>query len=359
MKLSNTFLFTVLFLSQFLIPVFTFSQIPDTVWTKTFGGSNIDVGYCVQQTSDSGYIITGYTRSYGSMSGRNVLLIKTDKSGNQEWINAYGGNNDDEGYSVQQTTDGGFIIAGYTKSYGAGANDVYLVKTDYSGNQLWDKVFGGTQDDLAFSVLQTSDGGFLITGSSFSFGTGGDMLMIKTNSNGNLIWQKTFGGISSDGAMNVAHTMDNGFIITGWTFSFGPGAVGNAFLVKTDSLGNQQWYNYFGGNDADRGYSVQQTTDGGYILTGYTGSFGAGLYDVLLVKTDSLGNQQWIKTFGGSGRDYSNSIQQTADGGFIILGYTLSFGAGGDATSKLWRNSLGYSRACSRKRVHSLGTLCR
>lgn len=330
MKLSNTFFFAVLFSSQFLISISIYPQIPDTVWTKTFGGSNIDVGYCVQQTSDSGYIITGYTRSFGSMSGRNVLLIKTDKNGNQEWINAFGGNNDDEGYSVIQTTDGGYIIAGYTKSYGSGANDVYLVKTDISGNQVWDKIFGGTQDDYAYSVLQTGDGGFLLTGSSFSYGNSSDILMIKTDSNGNLIWQKTHGGLSSDGAMNAAHTSDNGFILTGWTLSFGPGAVGNAFLVKTDSIGNQQWYNYFGGNDADRGYSVQQTTDGGYILTGYTGSFGAGLYDMLLVKTDSAGNQQWMKTFGGTGRDYGNSIQQTDDGGFIILGYTLSIGAGGD-----------------------------
>ncbi|HQJ46742.1 MAG TPA: hypothetical protein PK195_08875, partial [Ignavibacteriaceae bacterium] len=174
MKFSSPYFLAILFLFQFLIPESILPQIPDTVWTKTFGGSNIDVGYCVQQTSDSGYVITGYTRSYGSMSGRNVLLIKTDKNGNQQWIKAYGGNADDEGYSVKQTTDGGYIIAGYTKSYGAGANDVYLVKTDASGNQLWDRIFGGSQDDYAYSVLQTSDGGFLLAGFSFSYGNGGD-----------------------------------------------------------------------------------------------------------------------------------------------------------------------------------------
>ena len=319
---------------QFVLFCFStqlFPQVPDTMWTKTFGGTNIDVGHCVQQTADSGYIITGYTRSYGTISGRNVWLIKTDKNGNHQWDNTFGGNNDDEGYSVQQTTDGGYIIAGYTVSFGAGLNDVFLVKADASGNQVWAKTFGGAQDDEGYSVLQTNDGGFLIGGVTSSYGAGSrDMWMIKTDAAGNLVWQKTHGGLSSDGAWYVAQTSDGGFILTGWTLSYGPGSIGNAWLVKTDSLGNQQWNKFFGGDDADRGYAAQQTTDGGYILTGYTGSFGAGLYDMLLIKTDPSGNAEWTKTFGGTGRDYGNSVQQMSDGGFIVLGYTLSFGAGGD-----------------------------
>lgn len=306
-------------------------QVPDTMWTKTFGGTNIDIGHCVQQTADSGYIITGYTRSYGTISGRNIWLVKTDKNGNHQWNNTFGGNSDDEGYSVQQTVDGGYIIAGYTESFGAGLNDVFLVKADASGNQVWTKTFGGAQDDEGYSVLQTNDGGYLVGGVTSSYGAGSrDMWMIKTDPSGNLLWQKTHGGLSSDGAWYVDHTSDGGFILTGWTLSYGPGFIGNAWLVKTDSLGNQQWNKFFGGDDADRGYAVQQTTDGGYILTGYTGSFGAGLYDMLLIKTDPSGNAEWTKTFGGTGRDYGNSVQQTIDGGFIVLGYTLSFGAGGD-----------------------------
>jgi hypothetical protein len=308
-----------------------FPQVPDTMWTKTFGGTNIDIGHCLQETADSGYIITGYTRSYGTISGRNVWLVKTDKYGNHQWDNTFGGNSDDEGYSVQQTTEGGYIIAGYTKSFGAGVNDVFLIKADASGNQVWTKTFGGTLDDEGYSVLQTNDGGFLIGGVTSSSGAGSrDMWMIKTDPSGNLLWQKTHGGISSDGAWYVEHTSDGGFILTGWTLSYGPGFIGNAWLVKTDSLGNQQWNKFFGGDDVDRGYSVQQTTDGGYIMTGYTDSFGAGLYDMLLIKTDPSGNAEWTKTFGGTGRDYGNSVQQTSDGGYIVLGYTLSFGAGGD-----------------------------
>ncbi len=327
---------TIKYLPQLISVIFflsnqTFPQAPDTVWTKTFGGSNIDIGHCVQQTADSGYIITGYTRSYGTISGRNVWLVKTDKNGNQQWNNTFGGNADDEGYSVQQTIDGGYIISGYTKSFGAGLMDVFLIKADPSGNQVWSKTFGGVQDDEGYSVLETNDGDYVVSGVTSSSGAGSrDMWMIKTDPSGNLIWQKTHGGMSSDGAWYVVQTTDGGFILTGWTLSYGPGAVGNAWLVKTDSLGNQQWNKFFGGDDVDRGYAVQQTTDGGYILTGYTDSFGAGLYDMLLIKTDSLGNAVWTKTFGGTGRDYGYSVQQTSDGGFIVLGYTLSFGAGGD-----------------------------
>jgi len=307
------------------------SQPLDTLWTKTFGGTNIDIGHCVEQTFDGGYIITGYTRSYGTMSGRNVLLIKTDENGVAEWINGYGGNDDDEGYSVKQTPDGGYIIAGHTKSFGAGLKDVYLIKTDSLGTQQWTKTFGGAQDDEGYSVQQTNDGGFIIGGVTSSSGAGSrDVWLIKTDASGNLSWQKTHGGMSSDGAWYVQKTSDGGYILAGWTFSYGPGYIGNAWLVKTDSSGNQQWHQYFGGDDADRAYSVQQTSDGGFILTGYTDSFGAGLYDMLLIKTDSLGNSEWLKTFGGSGRDYGNSVQQTTDGGFIITGYTLSYGAGGD-----------------------------
>lgn len=304
---------------------------PDTLFTKTFGGINIDIGHSVEQTTDGGFIITGYTRSFGTMSGRNVWLIKTDALGNMQWERTFGGNNDDEGHSVKQTTDGGYIIAGFTNSFGAGLKDFYLIKTDSLGNLQWERTFGGTNDDEAYAVLQTTDYGYVAAGVTSSFSSGGrDVFLVKTNDSGNFMWQKNLGGLSSDGAWDIQHTSDGAFVIAGWTFSQGPCFLGNAWLVKTDALGNEQWNKVFGGTDAERAYSVQQTSDGGYIFTGYTGSFGAGLYDMLLIKTDNLGNQQWMKTLGGSGRDYGHSVQQTMDGGFIVTGYTLSFGAGGD-----------------------------
>jgi hypothetical protein len=196
---------------------------------------------------------------------------------------------------------------------------------------MWSKTFGGAQDDEGYSIQLTNDGGYIVAGATSSFGAGGrDGWLIKVNGSGNEVWRKTLGGLSSDGIRCIQQTSDNGFIITGWTYSQGPGIIGNAWLAKTDSLGNQEWSKAFGGTDVDRGYSVQQTSDGGYILTGYTASFGAGLDDMLLIKTDNLGNQSWMKTFGGTGRDYGHEVQQTPDGGYIITGYTLSFGAGGD-----------------------------
>lgn len=319
-------------------------------WMKTHGGSNIDVGYCVQQTTDGGYIISGYTRSYGA-NGHNIWLIKTDSSGNELWNNTFGGSNDDEGESVQQTTDGGYIVTGWTKSYGSGGKDLWLIKTDSQGDEEWNKIFGGAYDDGGTTVQQTTDGGYIISGYTSSYGTGSvDAWLIKTDELGNQEWNKTLGGYSSDGAWCVQQTTDGGYVLTGWTFSSGPGYVGNAWLVKTDNGGNQQWSNAFGGDDVDRGYHVQQTTDSGFIITGYTSSFGAGLDDVLLIKTDSSGNEQWIKTFGGTGRDYGYCIEQTIDGGYIITGYTLSYGAGGDDVwliktnadgEKLWDRTYG------------------
>ncbi len=308
----------------------TLAQPPDTLWTRTFGGTNIDICHDVRQTADGGFILTGYTRSSGP-SGRNVWLVKTDPSGAAEWNYAFGGNSDDEGHSVWQTSDGGYIAAGLTSSFGAGGKDVWLVKTDAAGNEDWTRTFGGASDDEAYAVQETDDGGLIVAGVTSSFGAGSrDVWLIKTDAAGAPIWTRTLGGYGSDGAWSVSQTSDRGFILSGWTFSHGPGYLGNAWLVKTDSLGYLDWHETFGGTEADRGYWVRQTADGGYIMTGYTDSFGAGLYDMLLVKTDSEGTAEWLETFGGSGRDYGNSVVQTADGGYLAAGYTLSYGAGGD-----------------------------
>jgi PKD repeat protein len=299
----------------------------DFVWKKTFGGSSSDFGYGVQQTQDGGYIIAGSTASQGS-GGSDVYLIKTDNLGNYDWKKTFGGLSGDSGFGVQQTQDGGYIIAGSTQSEGAGSTDVYLIKTDNAGIIEWKKTFGGIYYDDGSSVQQTQDGGYIITGSTASQGSGGyDVYLIKTDNAGILVWNKTFGGSSNDFGYGVQQTQDGGYIITGYNASEGAGNK-DVYLIKTDNAGNFEWKKTFGGFSNDYGYGVQQTQDGGYIIVGSTASEGAGTDDVYLIKTDDAGNLAWKKTFGGSSNDFGYGVQQTQDGGYIIVGLTTSEGAG-------------------------------
>jgi len=294
-------------------------------FVKTFGGSESDVGTSVQQTTNGGYIISGYTYSFGNGKS-DVWLIKTDSQGNEEWNQTFGGSGYEFGHSVQQTTDGGYIITGGTNSFGNGNFDVWLIKTDSQGNEEWNKTFGGSNNDSGYSVQQTTDGGYIITGFTESDNGYDDVWLIKTDSQGNEEWNKTFSGSKHDRGHSVQQTTDGGYIITGYTESDNGW---NVWLIKTDSQGTEEWSKTFGGSPDDRGYSVQQTTDGGYIIGGGT-RFGIGDFDVWLIKTDSGGNEEWNKTFRGSGMDNGNSVQQTTDGGYIITGSTSSFGNGED-----------------------------
>ena len=303
----------------------------DTLWTKIYGGEDWDWGNSIQQTTDGGFIITGATYSLQTQTG-DVYLIKTDENGDSLWTRTYGGVYVEVGNSVQQTTDEGYIITGYTRSTGTGSSEVYLIKTDSVGDTLWTKTFGGEENDVGYSVQQTTDGGYIITGYTLSFGVSYyyDVYLIKTDSNGDSLWTKVFNGGSSDMGYSVEQTTDGGYIISGVTWSSGYGE-NDVYLIKTDCNGDTLWTKTFGGVAHESGLtSVQQTIDGGYIVTGTTTSFGNGVEDVFLIKTDSDGNTLWTRTFGGTGDDCGISVQQTTDGGYIITGYTWSFGTNFD-----------------------------
>lgn len=314
-------------IALFAIATVTCAQ-PPILWTQNFGGNSADEGHYVVQTEDGGFLLAGNTFSFGA-GGADVWLIKTDTAGNESWNQTFGGNITDEGHCVQQTSDGGFIVVGFTFSYGAGGIDVYLVKTDASGNLQWDQTFGGGADDYGYSVQQTSDGGYIIAGYTFSFGSGSsDFYLIKTDSTGTEEWSQTYGGTSSDDGYSVQQTSDGGYILTGVTFLTATNDL-DVLLVKTDSTGNEQWSHTFGGTSDDRGWDVRQTNDGGFIIVGTTNSYGSGGDDVYLINTDATGNEIWQHAFGGDSPDRGYSVQQTSDGGFIVAGETWSYGSGG------------------------------
>jgi hypothetical protein len=208
----------------------------------------------------------------------------------RSFAKTYGGPDWYDAYSVRQTTDGGYVVAGGKASLSTGYEDIFLIKTDANGNIIWSKTYGGTYWDYARSVQQTSDGGYIVAGVTGSFGAGwDDIFLIKTDANGNISWAKTYGGTYDDHAYSVQQTSDGGYIVAGYTKSFGAGNV-DFFLIKTDANGNIIWAKTYGGTYDDHAYSVQQTSDGGYIVAGETNSFGAAWYDIFLIKTDANGN---------------------------------------------------------------------
>ncbi len=318
-----------LILSTLVISVLACAQPPDSLWSHTFGGSSYEYCHSVQQTTDGGYILGGHTMSYGA-GYSDCWLVKTDTSGTEEWSRTFGGSAYDHCYSVQQTTDGGYILGGSTYSYGAGDRDFWLLKMDANGDTLWTRTFGGSSDDYCHSVQQTTDGGYILGGRTHSYGAGSaDFWLVKTDVSGTEEWSNTFGGGGSDWFWSVQQTSDGGYILGGETRSYGAG-WDDFWLVKTDSNGDSLWSRTFGGSSYDGCYSIQQATDGGYILGGYTESYGAGHRDFWLVKTDATGTEEWSRTFGGSSHEECQSVQQTSGGGYILGGYTESYGAGSD-----------------------------
>ena len=289
---------------------------PDTEWIVKIGGPSSDYGHSVKQTPDGGYIILGFTYSYGPLG--NMWLIKTDSHGQVMWTKSYGGVQEDIGYDVQLTLDGGYILVGHTISQGKGDKDIWLLKTNSEGTVLWQRTYGGIAADWSHSVYPSSDGGYIIAGFQGNK-QAGDAWIIKTDNEGLVEWEKTIGGAARDASESIQQTTDGGYIITGYTASQGAGNE-DVWLIKIHPDGAIEWQKTYGDLSDNRGYSVQETTDGGYIIAGSTG--GAPSMDVLLIKTNCKGEIQFQKTYGDKlADDHGLSVRQTFDGGYIIVGY--------------------------------------
>jgi len=296
------------------------------LWEKTFGGSGEDAGYFVQQAQDGGFIVTGSTRSFG-MGGELLWLLKTDGNGSLLWDRTFGGfvsSTGDGGWSVDETDDGGYIAAGYTQSQGSGRKDMWLLKTDALGNLLWEKTFGGQQDDVGMSVLQSRDGGFIVAGRTASFGQGGDdMWLLRTDSEGVELWNATFGGREDDAAFQVVETED-GYALAGRTESGGVGK--RVALVRVNRDGRKIWQREYEGSSAA---SLALTGDGGFLLAGRVDRAESGR-DALLIKTDSQGREQWSLILGGQGDEIGTFAVQCRDGSYGMAGIASSCGQGAE-----------------------------
>ncbi|MBU1707101.1 T9SS type A sorting domain-containing protein [bacterium] len=320
--------------------------IGDSLWSRNNSSYTC---YCAHLTADGGYVLAGFYFTWYE-TWWDFWLCKRFANGDNHWSRTYAESSDDECFSVQQTLDGGYILAGYTQSYGAGSNDFWLVKTNGNGTRLWHRTFGGYTSEGCLSVKQTSDSGYVMAGWTYSFSAGyRDFWMVKTNVDGDSLWSQRFGGSGDDYCTCVLQSSDGGYILAGSTVSFGVGR--DFWIVKTDANGDSLWSRTYGGVGSEECYSAVQISDGGYVLVGSTSSYGAGSADFWIVRTDSNGTQLWDKTFGGSSSDVCRSVQQTTDGGYILGGHTRSFGAG---NYDFWLVKTGPDPAATEPRIEIL-----
>lgn len=342
-----------------LLPVLAFSfstnaqTSPDIDWQTSLGGSLPDLASSVRQTNDGGYVVAGWAGSNngnvnGNNGGNDYWVVKLDGSGAIQWQKCLGGSGDDRATDIQQTSDGGFIVAGQSDSNNGdvsgnpGSSDYWIVKLNSSGDLDWQRSLGGAGFDAARSVQQTLDGGYIVAGSSDSndgdvSGNNGatDYWVVKLNNAGTIEWQKSFGGSGNDNASAIRQISDGSYLVAGASESIDGDVIGNQggwdmWVLKLDPFGDLQWQRSLGGTGDDGAGSIHETSDNGYIVAGSTGSNDGdvsgnhGLDDCWVVKLDASGVLQWQKTLGGSGVDLANSIHQTLDGGYIVGASTSS-----------------------------------
>jgi len=327
------------------------------LWAKSYGDTSDETGYSIRQTVDGGFIIAA-TINYAATQNRNIYLIKTNTIGDTLWTKAF----DNFMYdfyisisSIEQTTDKGFILSGFDTRTSVNVNYSFLMKTDSLGNFSWMKTFYtvGSASGEGGSCHQTTDGGYIHVG-AISYNGGEDVYLIKADSAGNKIWGNIYHQpYNGEDSWMVKQTTDGKYILLGNTSHLN---YERMHLIKTDSVGNIFWIKNYGGNSFDAGSCINETNDGGYAMLGHSNSFGAGDWDVYLLKIDMNGNPLWSKTFGGLSDDFGGRVFQTWDGGYISAGSTTSYGAGGVDFYLIKTDSFGNS-GCNQSNVLTIVTL--
>ena len=300
----------------------------DQGFLRTFGTTFYDYGWGVDETFDGGAIIVG-AKEYRSDRTRDILLVKVDENGFGLWEKSFGGSNNEEGYAVKQCMDGGFILAGYSTSYGAAA-DIYVVKTDPYGIKEWDKVYGGNNLDRAYEIIETHDGHFIIVGVTNSPGIShgnDDIWLQKIDGQGNTVWRNAYGESNHEVGYDVVELPDGGFLVLGYK-NFYDVSGKDIYLIRTDSVGTIVWAKTYGSSMVfdEIGYSIHEAYPSGYLICASTNSRDNGWFDPQVIKIDYDGNMQWSAIYNGSGRSHTRWVATpTYDGGAAIIGTTTYY----------------------------------
>ncbi|MCP4640566.1 MAG: PKD domain-containing protein [bacterium] len=309
-------------------------------WTFTFGHDGTDDAWGIVQTPDRGYVVGGATTSFGA-GGSDMCLVRAGADGVWDWYNTYGDVGNEEARSVRRAPDGGYVLCGWTDFNTAGGDDMYFVKTDSGGTQSWEARFGGLMDDRARDVQPTTDGGYILAGRTRSFGAGGsDMYLVKTLADGSETWAFTFGLAQDEDCWAIQQTADEGYILAGSSMSVIPGRM-VVYVVKTHANGMEDWTYTLGVAGQDQAATaVQQTADGGYILAGWTTN-GAGGRDMFLVKLDTTGAFEWQSPLGDVNDDEAHAVEELPAGGYALAGHTRSYGAVGQDMILMFTDAAG------------------
>ena len=324
--------------------VISMNKKGEVLWDANFGGRGADGGNYALITKDGGYLSVGYTDSYGF--GKNdIWVIKTDFTGEKEWSKVYGGKLDDFGWGATESVDGGYVITGETFSFGNGQSDIYIFKIDSVGNKIWSNTFGGLSEDVGYSIVNSDDGGYVIASQTRSYGKGGnDGMIVKFDSLGTKKWNRVYGGKGLDYFKSISNDSLNGYVVAGGTRSFNNGDS-QGWVMNVDENGYLKWEKTYGDNGEDGFNMIARLKDNNFIAVGYSESFfSKGMKDVLMVKIDSLGNKMWMNLYGGKSDDIANSVFECKDSGFAIAGETTSFGSGKNDILILKTNSNGVQK---------------